>query len=237
MTKLFLHLVGLVAFSSLASSQCVIPTPPPNIVCTPLSPYTVRFQVNPATAPTIGYQGQREPEGGVFATVNMGYPGGVFIDNSKLIPGQTFCYRSQALTPCGTSYLYSDYTTEVMVTMPDGPMPYMGAPEPPYNLGATFVSGHVLLTWTLGAFPAVLGQTQDIQIERSRDGITFGLLNIAGNNRTSLADYNIVSGTTYYYRARAFNDFGWSTGSYGNCGVNNQTCGTAWSNMALIFVP
>ncbi len=230
-----MKILFLLLFPFALEAQCPIPTPPPNLAATAISPYSVRFATNPATAPTIGYYAEREPEGGLFRVVNMGYPGGIFVDDFQLLPNHTFCYRTRALTSCGTT---SEETNEVMVTMPDGPMPYQGSPEPPYNVTTTISNGKVLITWSLGSFPAVAGQTQTFQLTRSANaGITWGLLGIAGNNRSSYLDAAIVSGANYWYRIRSFNEFGWTTGSYGNCGIARTDCGTQWSNVASISIP
>ncbi len=213
-------------------AQCPIPTAPPTPLVSVISPYSIRFAVPAVQFPTAGYYAEREPEGGTFSAIQMGYPQGVFIDDQMLLPNSTFCYRTRAYANCGTS---STETDEVMITTPDGAMPYQGAPESPHDLTATMSNGYVWLQWTLGAFPAVAGQYQAIQIARSWDGgLTWGS---PGTFKGRIQFYDTVpAGHVYLYRVRAFNGFGWATGYYGNCGVNNQTCGTSWSNIASILV-
>src|SRR5205823_5595808 len=53
---------------------------------------------------------------------------------------------------------------------------------------------------------------------------------------TTVTDTATSPGYTYYYRARAFNGFAWATGFFGNCGLNDTTCGTPWSNVAQVTV-
>ncbi len=227
-------LFSVLIFAVNLDGQCPIPTPPPSFTVTVVSPYSVAFQTFPAQAPTTGYYAQREPEGGTFMMVNNGYPRGGFLDDIMLLPNHTFCYRTRAMTSCGT---FSSYTDEVMITMPDGPMPYQGAPEAPSQLGATIYNSKVLLQWTLGVFPGVPGQTQTLQLSKSSNGgVNWSNLNTVPNNRTSYLDTSVVSGNVYLYRVRSFNSFGWATGYYANCGVNRVDCGTAWSNVASISI-
>ncbi len=231
MTRLLL----LLLIPSLSSAQCLTPTPPLTLTVTPLSPYTAAVQTDHALLPTNGYYAVREQDGnGVFMFVNSGYPSGFFVDDVLLLPNTTFCYKIRAYANCGT---HSDYTDEVMVTMPDGPVPYMGAPEPPYDLSATMSAGKVLLEWTNGAFPAVPGQKQPVQIARSTDGATWHFLNLMPQSHQYFDGYTLISGQTYWYKVRTFNGFGWATGYDGNCTVNNANCGTAWSNVTSVVVP
>jgi len=224
----------LFALASVAAAQCPTPTPPPDVSATATSPYTVRFQINPATPPTVGYWAEREPEGGTFSMINTSYPRGIFDDTNRLLPGQTFCYRTRAKTAPGPCERFSEYSEEVMVTMPDGPMPYPGAPEPPTNLTATIASGpSVVLDWTAGTFPGVQGQTQVFRVERS-EGTVYSVTNSGSKPAT---DRNVVSGHTYHYRVRAFNSFGWTTGMTYNCTPNRTDCGTAFTNVETVTIP
>ncbi len=221
-------------FLILLLAQCPVPTVPQTLSVTATSPYTVTVQTDHAISPTNGYTAQREPQGGTFTQNNAGYPSGIYVDNIMLLPNQTFCYRIRAYANCGT---HSDYTDEVMVTMPDGVMPYQGAPEPPSELGATItITGKVLLQWTLGAFPAVIGQPQYCQVLRSTDdGATWQFLNTVARN--NCPDNNVVSGKAYSYKVRSFNGFCWATGCENTCNKSSTNCGTSWSNIASIAVP
>lgn len=213
------------------SAQCPTPTSPPNISATATSPYSIRFQINPATPPTVGYWAERELEGETFVLVNTSYPNGVFDDRNRILPNQTFCYRTRAMTICRS---FSEYTEEVMVTTPDGPMPYQGAPEPPTDLTATVGSGpSIVLDWTAGVFPGIPGQNQVFRLERA-EGTIYTVLNSGGKPMT---DRNVISGHTYHYRVRAFNGFGWATGMAFNCPVNHTDCGTDFTNVATVTIP
>lgn len=224
----------------LLRAQCVTPTPPQTLTLTPLSPYTVRVQTDHVIAPATGYYAVREQDSnGTFIFINSGYPSGGFTDSFDLLPNTTFCYKIRAFTACGQGAQYSSfYTDEVMVTMPDGPVPYQGAPEPPYNLSATASNGQVLLEWICGAMPTVPGQKQVIQIARSTDGGTsWRQANLMPQTHHYTDIYTFVPGQTYWYKVRSFNNFGWATGDSNRCTVTNQTCGTAWSNLASIVIP
>ncbi len=227
----------LLLIPSMTFAQCLTPTPPQSLTVTPLSPYTNAVQTDHVQLPANGFYAVREQgQSGIFMFVNAGYPSGYFVDDVMLLPNTTFCYKIRAYSNCGQ--VHSDYTDEVMVTMPDGPVPYMGAPEPPYDLSVTMVSGKPYLEWTNGAFPAVPGQKQPVQIARSTDlGISWRQANLMPQTHHYTDTYTFVAGQTYFYKVRTFNGFGWATGYDGNCTVTNQTCGTAWSNVASVVVP
>ena len=46
------------------------------------------------------------------------------------------------------------------------------------------------------------------EVERSINEIDFGLLDTTAANASYYWDHDIESGQTYYYRVRAFNDYG-----------------------------
>jgi hypothetical protein len=232
--KKLLLLLALIPL--LSHAQCLTPTPPQTLTVTATSPYTVAVHTDHSQLPANGFYAVREQDqNGIFVFDNSGYPGGNYTDDIMLLPNHTFCYKIRAYANCGT---HSDYTEEVMVTMPDGLMPYQGSPEPPYNLSAAMSNVKVLLQWTNGAFPAVPGQKQVVQIARSSNGgVSWSQVNVMPQCHSYLDTYSFVSGQTYLYKIRNFNGWGWATGYYGNCTVTNQTCGTAWSNLASIIVP
>lgn len=60
------------------------------------------------------------------------------------------------------------------------------------------------------------------RVERSSDGSTFAAVATVGANTTAYTDTSLVSGTTYWYRVRAYNSN--STSAY-----SNVTSGTAYS--------
>ncbi len=223
-------------FLILFLAQCPVPTVPQSLTVTPITPYTATVQTDHVQLPANGFYAVREQgQSGTFMFVNAGYPSGLFTDDIMLLPNTTFCYKIRAYANCGT---HSDYTEEVMVTMPDGPMPYQGAPEPPHDLSATMSLGKVALEWICGEMPTVPGQKQVIQIARSTDlGISWRQVNVMPQTHHYTDAFTFISGQTYLYKVRSFNGFGWATGYYGNCTVPNNTCGTVWSNVASVVVP
>ena len=100
----------------------------------------------------------------------------------------------------------SRLATRVTYTPPAPPQP----PVAPTNLSATpFINSSsapaIALDWTdnsvnEGSFP----------IERSTDGVNFFSLVTVGANTTHWDDNTVQSGTTYYYRVRAWNNDGYS---------------------------
>ena len=212
-----------------------------------LSPYQTQFNVDPIVAGQRGFYAERSPNTEIFHVINTGYPMGIFLDDERLEPGRIFCYRTRAFNDCGGQ---SGETPEVMITMPPGPAPYKFAPPTPANMSAESVSGHAVYHVTAGPFPGVSGtyngrnyhQNQVIEYDKSTDGINWVALYVQSlppsiqAYRTTFTDTATSPGYTYYYRARAFNGFGWATGSSGNCAPNDTTCGTPWSNVAQVTV-
>lgn len=222
---MFLYCAAVIA-------QCPTPTPPPNESVIALSPYSAAFQVNPATAPTVGYVAERKPDGGTWEIINNGYPSGRFLDNYECLPSSKYFYRTRARTACAQpTPTLSVYTPEVSVTLPAGPPPNQNAPDPPTELSVIYINGAVSLVWTAGAFPVVAGQFQVFGVERSTDGITYAYVNFT--QQTSLMDHPLA-GHTYWYRVRAWNGFGWRTGMYFECAPNRTDCGTAFTNIVTI---
>jgi hypothetical protein len=245
----------LATLAGFTQAQC--PTPPPPTVngvspCTPtivaLSPYEVKFNVDPIVTGQTGFYAERSIDPDPFIVINAGYPNGNFRDCFEIEPGGVFCYRTRAYNSCGGK---SSETNVAMVTMPTGTEPYKNAPDAPTSLSATAQSGpKVLLSWTGGAFPGLASinatspgltsQGQGFQIQRSLNGITWGTVNakaIVPSSTTTAVTYtdsSVSSGTPYYYRVRSFNQFGWATGFEGNCGPTLTTCGTAYTNVVTV---
>jgi hypothetical protein len=85
------------------------------------------------------------------------------------------------------------------------PVAGSSAPAPPSNLTATAVSGlQINLAWTDNST-----NENGFAIEQSTDGVNFSQIGTVGVNTTTyISNSNLASGTTYYYRVRAYNGTG-----------------------------
>jgi hypothetical protein len=83
---------------------------------------------------------------------------------------------------------------------------YHSMPIAPSNLRATAVSrGHVNLSWTDNS-----NNEAGLKIGRSINGVDFKPLPLVSANVTSYKDMTVEGSTKYYYRVRAYNNFGYS---------------------------
>jgi hypothetical protein len=83
---------------------------------------------------------------------------------------------------------------------------YHSMPIAPTNLRATAVSrGQVNLSWTDNS-----NNEAGFKIGRSINGVDFTSLPLVDANVTSYKDMTVEGSTKYYYRVRAYNNFGYS---------------------------
>jgi hypothetical protein len=120
--------------------------------------------------------------------------------DGNLEPQTNYCYRTRAFNDGG----FSEYSNVACASTPS-------LPASPSDLSATTVSqSQIDLTWTDNA-----SDEDGFELERSLDGsMDWTLVATLGADVTSYSDTDLSSGTTYYYRVRAFNALGGS--SYSN---------------------
>jgi hypothetical protein len=124
--------------------------------------------------------------------------------------GSPFSYLWNAVPPgfyTLTAVAHDDQgaqTTSAPVTVTVG-----GSPLAPVGLTATAQSpGEILLTWTDNS-----GNETGFEIDQSPDGLNFSFSGTVGPNVTTALMSGLQTGTTYYYRIRAFNGAGPSDNS------------------------
>jgi Fibronectin type III domain len=108
-------------------------------------------------------------------------------------------------TPTATATPTVIPTPTVAPTATSTPSPSPGqTPAAPTNLMASAISSSQIgLSWTDNST-----NETGFQMQRSSDGVTFTLVATLGANVTAYTDSGRTTGTTYYYRVRAYNSRG-----------------------------
>jgi fibronectin type 3 domain-containing protein len=166
---------------------------PTSLAATVVSGTQIDLTWTDSSANEVGFQIERSINGGSFnplATVDANV--GSYHD-SGLSMATTYTYRVRAFNGSGVS----DYSNTAAGTTP-------APPAAPTSLAAGVASAsQINLSWTDNS-----SNEEEFQIERSLDGISFGLIATVGANQTSYADSGLTTGTTYSYRIRASNSVG-----------------------------
>lgn len=208
-------LASVLAFASVSLGQnlptCGAPPPPPTgLRLTVVNPYRVQIHVDHVTGTQVGFRERRSlMPNGVEQVITSGYPDGQYVDATRLIPGQQFCWDIVAYDACGQE------SEEVIgeLTLPAAPYPNTAPPPVPTNLRASVSSGKVVLTWINGAFTEPDGTPQTIGIQKSTSPSGPWTTPTVKQGQT-WTDSNVVHGRTYYYRVFAQNPFRWSQSAY-----------------------
>jgi hypothetical protein len=119
-------------------------------------------------------------------------------------------FTKNASSTLEAGVVYSSGTTGARVSNLATVLTYItAAPVAPTNLRATTTmsssSRTALLSWTDNS-----SEEQGYFVERGTDGIIFNVIASTTANTVSYADFTPAASTTYYYRVRAFNVFGFS---------------------------
>jgi predicted phage tail protein len=113
-----------------------------------------------------------------------------------VVAGVTYRYRVRAFNAAGDS----SYSNTATVSVPAAAT----VPAAPTSLTLTVASAsRVDVAWTDGS-----SNESGFKIERSRNGGAFTQVATVAANVTTYADTQVVSGSTYSYRVRAFNTEG-----------------------------
>ncbi|MDI6791402.1 MAG: DUF2341 domain-containing protein [bacterium] len=142
--------------------------------------------------------------GGTFSQITTVGANVTSYSNTGLDPNTTYCYRVRAYNAVGGS----GYSNENCAATPDV------APNAPANLDALIVSDtQIDLIWTDNS-----NNETGFKIERKTGtGGIFSQIATVGADVTSYSNTGLDTGTTYCYRARAYN-------AVGNSGYSNEDC-------------
>jgi hypothetical protein len=208
------------------------PAAPTNLVATAISSSQIALSWTDNSNNESGFQIQRSGNGVNFALIATVDANVTTYTDSGRTAGTTYYYRARAFNSSGNSALSNvasattlpastptptpSSTPTPTPTPTATPTPTPGqTPAAPTNLLATAISSsQIALSWTDNA-----NNEAGFQIQRSSNGVNFALIATVGANVTTYTDNGRTAGTTYYYRARAFN-------ARGNSAVSNIASAT-----------
>ena len=193
------------AFQPLASGStdtCVVrvtldPGPPSSLDAFPLSGTIMRLAWLDDSDDETGFELQRSPPGGPFATVALPGEDAVAVDDPGLAPLTEYSYRIRALRPGGPT----DWSAAVAATTPDI------APFPPTSVAAVPAgSSGMTVTWTAGSANAT-----SFEVLRRAPGGSALLHAVLPAGAVSFEDSGLLPARSFGYAIRARNGIGGTT--------------------------
>lgn len=182
------------------------PPPPP----APAVLTAVKSPVDPTNAVVLswlheyddrsGYEIERSADGVSFARVKTVSASATTFTLSKLVSGRNYWFRVRALLGAQPPAAYTN-TVEVALD------PEVSPPASPPILSVTPHASNGTSQLTLQWADVSLNE-DGFEVERSTDGVQFTRISKRGVNQTSYTDKGRASGTTYWYRVRAYNSLG-----------------------------
>ncbi len=138
------------------------------------------------------------PESG-FQKIHTVYQNVTSFTNSGLSPLTTYYYRIKAYNNIGSS----GYISIISITTPAVPPPNAPSSLRTTNVRASYVS----LRWNDNS-----NDEEKFELERSNiSGDGFSVIATLSANQTTYTDNGLTPTTTYYYRTRAYSQYGYST--------------------------
>ena len=142
--------------------------------------------------------------------------------HKPVMAGNTYTYKVKAFNEYGDSYFYSD-NSEVKIELSD-------APNAPYNVKATAITGSVTVTWLDDS----AYETSFVVLRSSDEGVTWTEVGTVNADVLTFTDNTVIAGMTYWYTVKAVNEFGEATASkYAKVKIDEMSSG----NMGLVVYP
>ena len=169
------------------------PSAPTNLTATAATDSQINLSWTDNSENEKGFKIERKTSAGDFQQIVVVGANITAFADTGLSSGTTYTYRVRAFNDGGNS----DYSNTAEATTG-------GKPSAPTNLKAAAVSGsQINLTWS-----DTSNNEKGFKIERKSGSGSFSQIVTVGANTTSYSDTGLLTGVTYTYRIRAFNDAG-----------------------------
>ena len=173
-----------------------VPAAPTALTATAASGPRVDLAWADASSNESGFKIERSTDGVTFTQIGTVTAEVIAYADTTVVAGVTYHYRVRAFNAAGDS----SYSDLAMVSVPAAAT----VPFAPTGLTLTVASAsRVDVAWTDRS-----SNESGFKIERSRNGGAFTQVATVAANVTTYADTQVVSGSTYSYRVRAFNTEG-----------------------------
>jgi large repetitive protein len=179
---------------SIALAKFTVPAAPASLTATAVSPTQINLAWTNVDGETA-FKLERSTDGATWTPLAAPAKGILAYADKTAVTGTAYSYRVSAIDASGTSdpstTATATATSDLAVLAPSG-------------LSATYVSGHIALTWTNNA----TNQTGFIMQRSTNHGLSYvDLPNPTAANVTTYNDAAIVRGATYTYRVAAFDQY------------------------------
>ncbi len=185
---------GYSAYSNSAQTF-TLPQAPTNLVATSISSSEVKLTWTDNSNNETSYKIERSSDGTNFSMIAQIGMNTITYSDTNLTANTAYTYRVRATNEGGDSAPSNTANTTTS----------QSAPAAPSNLTAIAVStsGQIDLTWTDNS-----SNEAGFKVERSLDGTTFSEIARTFANTTSYSSTGLTTGTSYFYRVRAYNGGG-----------------------------
>jgi subtilisin family serine protease len=169
------------------------PPAPTNLTATPVSSSQVDLSWTDNSTEETEYRLERSLDGVIFTSIAVLGADVTAYSNGNLSAGSTYHYRVRSYEGPYPSP-YSNVASATATPLP-------GAPGS--LVASSFSSSRIDISWTDNSTSET-----GFKIERSADGVNFSQIATRSANSTTYSNTNLIAGTLYHYRVRAYSAAG-----------------------------